>query len=77
MEYKSIKEIHEAIKGNISTIQGLFKSAKEMQKSIADLQDDNDKMLMTKNFNNVVEAINKLIKSTDELFGLLENLMEE
>jgi len=77
MEYSSAKEIHAAINGNISTIQSLFQSAKDMQKSIAALQNENDKELMTQNFNNVVESINKLIKSTDDLFELLENLMEE
>lgn len=77
MEYSSAKEIHSAIRGNISTIQSLFQSAKEMQKSIAALQNEEDKVLMTQNFNNVVEAINKLIESTDDLFELLEKAMEE
>ena len=77
MEYSNVKEIHDAINSNISTIQTLFTSAKEMQKSIAGLQNENDKNLMTESFNNVVKSINNLIKSTDELFGLLENFMEE
>lgn len=77
MDYSNAKEIHDAIRSNISTIQTLFESAKDMQKSIAALQHEDDKDLMTERFNNVVKSINNLIKSTDDLFGLLENLMEE
>lgn len=77
MEYKSAREIHRAIKDNISTIQDLFSNAKKMQESISTLQNDDDREIMTQNFNSVVESINSLVKSTDRLFDSLEELMEE
>lgn len=77
MDLKSAKEIHSAIKDNISTIQILFDSAKKMQGSISELQNEADKEIMTQNFNSVVESINSLVKSTDRLFDSLENLLEE
>ncbi len=77
MEYQSAKEIHKAIKDNISVIQQLFDRAKKMQDSIAGLQNEEDKELMTQSFNSVVESINSLVKSTDRLFDSLESLMEE
>lgn len=77
MAYSSAKEIHKAIKDNISIIQSLFQNAKDMQKSIADLQSDEDKEIMTQNFNKVVQSINDLIKSTDDLFDLLESVAED
>lgn len=77
MEYTTAKEIHRAIKENIATIQSLFASAKKMQESISELNNEADKQVMTQNFNSVVESINSLVKSTDRLFETLENLMEE
>ncbi len=77
MEYKSANEIRNAITKNINIIRDLFSSAKRMQDSISELQDDKDKELMTQNFNAVVESINSLVKSTNNLFDLLEQLMEE
>lgn len=77
MEYKSAREIRNAINQNIDTIKTLFHSAEEMQASIENLQNDEDRKLMTQNFNSVVDAINRLMKSTNKLFDTLENLMED
>lgn len=74
MEYKSAREIRDAINQNIDTIKTLFHSAEEMQTSIESLQDEKDRQLMTQNFNSVVEAINRLMKSTNKLF---DTLMED
>lgn len=76
MEYHSLKEIRKATKENLETVMELVDSAKKMQDSIADLEDDDARDMMTDNFNNVVTAINQLMKSTTVLFDRLEEFME-
>lgn len=77
MDYASARDIRKAINENIKTIQKLFQNARKMQDSIAGLQNDEDRNLMTENFNSVVSSINSLIKNTNTLFDTLENFMEE
>lgn len=76
-QYQTTSEIRRAINRNIENITKLVESAKKMQSSISNLEDDQVKAVMNESFNNVIDAINGLMVATKHLFDSLDEAMEE
>lgn len=55
-QYQTTSEIRRAINRNIKNITKLVESAKKMQSSISNLEDDQVKAVMNESFNNVIDA---------------------
>lgn len=59
---------------NFDAIKDLYESAQEMQSSIPELKDEDDRKLMKAQFRSVAMAINRLMDSSKDLYAVLGDL---
>lgn len=59
---------------NFDAIKDLYESAQEMQSSIPELKNEDDRKLMKAQFRSVAMAINRLMDSSKDLYAVLGDL---